>query len=197
MFTGIITDVGRIEEISRTKDLKLTIKTDYKHKELLIGSSIACSGPCLTIVESRDNLFSVEVSNETISKTNISTWAEGHLINLEKGLKVGDEIGGHFVTGHVDGIIRLLDKKQDAGSIILTFQQDKEFKMFIAPKGSVTIDGVSLTINESFENEFTVNIIDHTQKNTTLGNLDIGQYVNIEVDMFARYIYQINKNYSL
>ncbi len=194
MFTGIITDIGRIEEISKRNDLKLTIKTNFSHADLSIGSSVACSGPCLTIVDSKDNFFSVEVSNETISKTNITSWSEGHLINLEKGLKVGDEIGGHFVTGHIDGTIKLLHKKQDAGSIILTFQQNKELQKYLAPKGSVTIDGVSLTINDSNKNDFTVNIIDHTQKKTTLGSIDIGQLANIEVDMFARYIYQMNNN---
>ncbi len=194
MFTGIITDIGRIENISRKKDLKLTIKTNFKHKDLVIGSSIACSGPCLTIVDSKENFFSVEISNETISKTNIGSWTEGHLINLEKGLRVGDEIGGHFVTGHVDGVIKLIDKRQDLGSIVLTFQQEKSLTKFLAPKGSVSIDGVSLTINQSFQNKFTVNIIDHTQKNTTLGNIDIGQSANIEVDMFSRYIFQLKNN---
>ena len=193
MFTGIITDIGKIKKISKNKDLKVSIQTKFKQDDLVIGSSIACSGPCLTIVESEDNSFSVEVSNETISKTNISQWKSGHLINLEKGLKVGDEIGGHFVTGHIDGVIRLIDRKIDSGSIILTFEQNKDLIRFIPPKGSVSIDGVSLTINKSLENEFTVNIIDHTQKNTTLGELDIGQLVNIEVDMFARYINQLNK----
>lgn len=194
MFTGIITDVGRIENISKNKDLRLTIQTSFKQENLVVGSSIACSGPCLTIVESKDNLFSVEVSNETISKTNIRKWKPGNLINLEKGLKVGDEIGGHFVTGHIDGVIKLIDKKSDAGSLVLTFEQNKDLRKFIPPKGSISIEGVSLTINKSLENEFTVNIIDHTQKNTTLGELVIGQSVNIEVDMFARYINQLNKN---
>ena len=194
MFTGIITDVGKIEKISRNKDLKIFLSTNFKIEELDIGSSIACSGPCLTIVESKGNIFSVEVSNETISKTTIGEWIEGRSVNLEKGLKVGDDIGGHFVTGHIDGVTELLDKKKDAGSLVLSFEQNDELRKFMPSKGSISIDGVSLTINDSLEDHFTVNIIGHTQKQTTLGEINIGQKVNIEVDMFARYINQLNKN---
>ncbi len=193
MFTGIITDIGMINEITKTNDLRISISTKFDFENLVIGSSIACSGPCLTIVESKNNFFSVEVSNETISKTNIGNWKEGYPINLEKGLKVGDEIGGHFVTGHIDGVTELLDLKRDDGSMILRFKNKKKFNKFLPPKGSISIDGVSLTVNESNEEYFAVNIIDHTQKNTTLGEIHIGQIVNIEVDMFARYIDQLNK----
>jgi riboflavin synthase len=190
MFTGIVTDIGMIASVEKKNggDLRLGIYTNYDLNKTDIGASIACSGCCLTVVRKIDDIFFVDVSAETISKTNIGDWTDGTKINLEQALKIGDELGGHIVSGHVDGLATLIGLEQEDGSHILTFEVLKELGGFIAPKGSVTIDGISLTVNEVDGTHFGVNIIPHTWEKTTLGQIKIGDTVHIEIDMLARYV---------
>ena len=196
MFTGIVSRVGKIEDISHPNDWELSISiikssqsdNPFELDKLIIGASIACSGICLTLKKIADNLLFFDVSDETASKTNFLHWKVGTIINLEKSLKVGDEIAGHFVSGHIDGVTELKDKKFLKKSTLLNFFIPKKIEKFICEKGSVTLDGVSLTVNKVLKNKFSVNIIPHTNKITTLGKLKKGDKVNIEVDILARYI---------
>ncbi len=189
MFTGIITDIGTVASIEKkAKDIRLSIYTNFDLNKTDIGASIACSGCCLTVTKKIDDMFFVDVSNETISKTNIGSWTDGTKLNLEQSLKMGDELGGHIVSGHVDGLATLISLKQEGMSWRLTFEVPKELGGYIAPKGSVSIDGISLTVNEVKGATFGVNIIPHTWENTTLGRITEGGKVHLEIDMLARYV---------
>ena len=195
MFTGIITDKGVVSSITHQGgDLRIGIQTKFDLSKTDIGASIACAGCCLTVVEKQDNIFFVDVSGESISKTNIGTWNEGTTINLEPSLKMGDELGGHIVSGHVDGVVLVKDIKPEGDSHRLTLDVPKDLAGFIAPKGSVTLDGVSLTVNEVEGTSFGVNIIPHTWDQTTLGQLKAGDQAHIEIDMLARYVASIIAN---
>jgi len=188
MFTGIITDVGTVRSIEKRGDTRMEITTRYDTSSIDIGASICCSGACMTVVEKRDDWFAVEASAETLSKTVLGSWQEGTRINLERALKAGDEMGGHVVSGHVDGTAEVTTKEGEGDSLRIGFKIAGHLKGYIASKGSVTIDGVSLTVNEVNDDTFGVNLIAHTQQETTLGNLSAGDIVNVEIDMLARYV---------
>jgi riboflavin synthase len=192
MFTGIITDVGTVRKAEREADLRLTLGSGYDMDSVDLGASIACSGVCLTVVDKGPDWFAVDVSDETISRTAPGMWSEGARLNLERALRVGDELGGHIVTGHVDGTGEVLGLCEAGGSKRIGLAVSLDLGKSIAPKGSVTVDGVSLTVNDVEEVEdrthFSVNIIPHTAAHTTLGNLAQGQHCNIEIDVLARYI---------
>lgn len=188
MFTGIVTDLGKIRAMSGSDILRLEIETTYDLATVDIGASVACSGACLTVVEKGEDWFAFEASHETLEKTTMGQWSEGTVINLERALKVGDELGGHLVSGHVDGVGRVVGKTQDGESWRFRFEAPEDLSAFIAPKGSVVVDGVSLTVNEVDNNVFGVNIIPHTAAVTTFGSLEEGDRVNLEIDMLARYL---------
>lgn len=188
MFTGIITDVGRVRRVIPGGDRRIEVETTFDTASIDIGASVACSGCCLTVVEKGAGWLAFEVSGETVSKTTLGDWAEGTRINLERALRMGDELGGHVVSGHVDGIGRLVAAADEGGSRRLTFEAPGYLPRFIAPKGSITVDGVSLTVNEVGGRTFGVNIIPHTREQTTLGSLEAGDAVNLEIDMLARYV---------
>ncbi|MES2334188.1 MAG: riboflavin synthase [Pseudomonadota bacterium] len=193
MFTGIVTDVGRIVETRVTGDLRARIATRYDVGGIDIGASIACDGVCLTVValgSEPEAWFDVEISAETLSKTNIgrSGWPVGKRINLERALRVGDELGGHIVSGHVDGVAEVVRVAPEGGSVRVTFRAPEALARFIAPKGSVALNGTSLTVNEVEGAEFGVNFIPHTQSVTTWGEVAVGDRVNLEVDTMARYV---------
>ena len=188
MFTGIVTDVGTIVEISGGMEKIFSIQTGYEVGSINIGSSIACAGICLTVTEIGTDHISVLASTETVDKTTIGVWGVGDQINLERALRVGDELGGHFVTGHVDGVVAVNTILNSEKSLQVWFGLEEWLGAFIVPKCSVTIDGVSLTVNTVTDDAFSVNIIPHTQEVTTLGSIDIAKKVNVEVDVLARYI---------
>ena len=188
MFTGIITDIGELVSLHKQGDWQLRIKTNWKTKEITIGSSIACSGICLTVIGGQDNYFDVAASMETVSVTTIQNWEIGTQINLERALRMGDELGGHIVSGHVDGIATITDIRPEKDSHHICFEIDDTLNCLLASKGSVTIDGISLTVNSVANNSFDVNIIAHTWQQTTLGNSEVGDTVNLEIDMLARYV---------
>ncbi|MEK9573898.1 MAG: riboflavin synthase [Candidatus Puniceispirillaceae bacterium] len=188
MFTGIITAIGQIEELKDTGDRWLKITTPWACDKIDLGASIACSGVCLTVVERADNWFAVEVSAESLSRTTIGGWQKGSQINLERALRLGDELGGHIVSGHVDGLASIEAITPIGDSHKLDIRVPEDVSKFIAEKGSVTLDGVSLTVNEVEGSCFAVNIIDHTWTHTTLGHATIGQQLNLEIDMLARYV---------
>ncbi|HET7282439.1 MAG TPA: riboflavin synthase [Sphingomicrobium sp.] len=193
MFTGIVTDVGTVRSAEKRGDLRLKIGTSYDLGTVDLGASISCSGVCLTVVDKGQDWFAVDVSGETISKTAADHWLEGAKLNLERALRLGDELGGHIVTGHVDAVAQIVGTCPEGDSTRIGISVPVELAPMIAPKGSVTLDGVSLTVNEVREAEdgsthFAVNIIPHTAQNTTLGNLRQGQQLNVEVDVLARYI---------
>mgnify|MGYP001324869160 CR=1 FL=1 len=188
MFTGIITDIGELISLDKQGDWQLRIKTHWNTKDIDIGASIACSGICLTVLDRKGDYFDVSASMETVSITTLQTWQLGKKINLERALRVGDELGGHIVSGHVDGIITLSEIKPDNDSYRLKFLIDDKFKGLIASKGSVCIDGISLTVNSVTDSSFDVNIISHTWNETTIGNCVVGDVANLEIDMLARYV---------
>jgi len=188
MFTGIVTDVGELVGSTGVAEKELVIKTGYVVASIEVGSSIACAGVCLTVTETGADWFGVLASKETLEKTTIADWEVGRLVNLERALCVGDELGGHFVTGHIDGTLCVKNLLDSGKSLEVQVEMEPWVRSYIAQKGSVAIDGVSLTINEVRETAFSVNVIPHTQKVTTLGNLVAGKMVNVEVDMFARYL---------
>ncbi len=188
MFTGIVTDIGEIRSLERRGDLRARIGTAYDTQSIDIGASIACSGVCLTVVELGPDWFDVEISAETLDKTNIGQWGEGQKINLERALKVGDELGGHIVSGHVDGLAEIVEMRPEGDSVRYTFEAPRALARFIAPKGSVALDGTSLTVNEVDKTRFGVNIIPHTQEVTTWGATKVGDKVNLEIDTLARYV---------
>lgn len=188
MFTGIITDLGRVRAVADGAMRRLTIETAYQAEDIPIGASIACSGACLSVVERGAGWFAVEASAETLGKTTVAAWKAGTRVNLERPLRLGDELGGHLVQGHVDGVGRLTDRRPDGGSLRLTIEAPADLAPFIAPKGSIAIDGVSLTVNEVAGSRFGVNIIPITQRETNLGALAVGDLVNLEIDLMARYV---------
>lgn len=198
MFTGIITDVGELVDLRDEGDRRLTIATRYDPDTIDIGASIACSGACLTVIEKgrHDNgrgFFVVQASKETLDLTTLCDWAVGRRINLERALRLGDELGGHLVTGHVDGVATILSREPEGQSVRFRFQAPDGLARFIAAKGSVTLDGTSLTVNEVEDTVFGVNIIPHTQDVTTWGGAKAGDLVNIEIDMMARYVARLGE----
>jgi riboflavin synthase len=192
MFTGIVTDVGTIDAATGgPAAMRLRVRTSYDLAAIDIGDSIACNGCCLTVVEKAAGCFAVDASHETLAKTTLSGWKAGRRVNLERALKVGDELGGHIVLGHVDGIAEVTGLREEGGSRRITFTAPRDLAKFIAPKGSVTLDGVSLTVNEVAGEAFGVNIIPHTLAVTTLGELAVGGRANMEIDTVARYVARI------
>jgi riboflavin synthase len=189
MFTGIVTDVGRVRAIRDTnRDRRFEIETRFDVASIDMGASISHAGCCLTVVEKGEGWFAVEVSGETLAVTTLGDWTEGRRVNLERAAKVGDELGGHIVSGHVDGIGEVLSVAEEGGSHRVSIRAPKPLHRFIAPKGSITIEGVSLTVNEVEDDVFGVNLIPHTWDVTTLGELKPGARVNLEIDMLARYL---------
>ena len=188
MFTGIITDIGRVRRLRRGELLDLKIATAFDTATIPLGASIACSGACLTVVAVEPGAFAVQASVETLARTTLGEWEEGTLVNLEKSLRLGDELGGHLVLGHVDGMARIVERRSEAESVRFVFEAPEELALFIAPKGSVALDGVSLTVNEVAQNRFGVNIIPHTLACTTFGSVRVGQRMNLEIDLIARYV---------
>lgn len=197
MFTGIITDVGTVQLIAKRGDTTIKIATAYDPATIAIGASIACSGPCLTVIakggKEGDAWFSVEASAETLSKTTLGSWAPGTRVNLERSLKVGEEIGGHIVSGHIDGVGEVVSVKPEGDSIRFTIRTPKQLAKFIAAKGSICLEGTSLTVNEVDGTTFGVNIIPHTAKVTTWGDVKAGDKINIEIDMLARYLARLKE----
>ena len=197
MFTGIITDVGQVRRIEKRGDTHLVIATHYDIGAIDIGASIACSGVCLTVADKGDGAepwFAVTASAETLSKTTLGHWKAGDSVNLERPLKLGDELGGHIVVGHVDGVAEIVSVKPEGESRRLTFSVPPELARFIAPKGSIALDGVSLTVNEVDGPKFGVNLIPHTLSVTTFGTAAQGTRVNLEVDLMARYVARLIKS---
>ena len=189
MFTGIVTDVGRLRAVRETnRDLRFEVETSFDLSTIDMGASISHAGCCLTIVEKGDDWFAVEISGETISLTTLGAWKEGDPINLERAARVGDELGGHIVSGHVDGVGEVVSIESEGGSHRVKIRVPRPLHRFIAPKGSITVDGVSLTVNEVEDDVFGVNLIPHTWDVTTLGRLKPGAKVNLEIDMLARYL---------
>ena len=193
MFTGIVTDVGTVRSAEQRGDLRLAIATAYDLETVDLGASIACSGVCLTVVDKGDDWFAVDLSGETVSKTAADHWREGARLNLERALRLGDELGGHIVTGHVDAVAEIVGTCPEGDSTRVGLSAPAGLAAMIAPKGSVTVDGVSLTVNdvrtaEDGSTHFSVNIIPHTAQHTTLGDLQLSQHVNVEVDVLARYL---------
>src|SRR5438477_6783118 len=192
MFTGIITDLGRVQRLRRSAGpeggLELTIATAYNIDEIPLGASIACSGPCLTVVAVEPGAFAVQASAETLACSTLAEWAEGTPVNLERALRLGDELGGHLVSGHVDGVARLVERRPEGDSVRFTIEAPAPLARYIAPKGSVALDGVSLTVNEVEGGRFGVNIIPYTLAHTSLGEARPGQRLNLEIDTIARYV---------
>jgi riboflavin synthase len=200
MFTGIITDIGHVSAVEARGDLRVTIATSYDTAGLAIGASVACSGVCLTVVAKAPGQFSVDVSHETQSRTAAGQWVAGRRLNLERALKVGDELGGHIVTGHVDAVGTIESVAPDGDSTRIAIQVPKAIAPFIAPKGSVCLDGVSLTVNTVTDNPagavFTINIIPHTASWTTFDSVKPGDEINIEIDVLARYLARMRESLS-
>jgi len=191
MFTGIITDVGRVLELEQQGDLRARIGTTYDVDGIDLGASIACNGVCLTVIAlGRDpqNWFDVQISAESVGKTNVGGWTVGGRLNLERALKVGDELGGHIVSGHVDGVAEIVAMRNEGDSTRVTFRAPEDLAKFIAPKGSVALDGTSLTVNEVDGRDFGINFIPHTKAETTWGGVAVGDKINLEIDMMARYV---------
>ena len=194
MFTGIVTDVGEITSLTpggQAGDRRFVIRTRHDMAPIAMGASIACSGCCLTVIEKGADWFAVEASGETLDKTHLGDWKQGHRINLELSLRLGDELGGHLVYGHVDGVGRIVSMTPEGGSVRFVFEAPADLARFIASKGSIAVDGISLTVNQVEGNRFGINIISHTQAVTTLGTAKPGQRVNLEVDMLARYVQRL------
>ncbi|MCK0070408.1 riboflavin synthase [Kordiimonas laminariae] len=192
MFTGIVTDVGTVQSVEGEGDVRLKLSTSYDTSGIDIGASIACSGVCLTVVTKGDNFFSADVSRETISVTNLGAWEKGTEVNLERSLKVGDELGGHIVTGHVDCVGEIVTFESVDESILLQILVPEAFGHNVAKKGSITINGVSLTVNEVEDLEdstkVSINVIPHTQEVTNFRQAQVGDKVNVEFDILARYV---------
>ena len=200
MFTGIITDIGHIAALEDRGDLRARIRTSYDTATIEIGASIACDGVCLTVVVLGPDWFDVDISAETLSKTAIGGaepknhgWREGSRINLERSLKLGDELGGHIVSGHVDGVARIEAMEEEGDSTRITFRAPEALARFIAPKGSIALNGTSLTVNEVDGDRFGVNLIPHTKVVTTWGDAAVGDPVNLEIDTLARYVARLQE----
>ncbi|MEQ9042619.1 MAG: riboflavin synthase [Alphaproteobacteria bacterium] len=188
MFTGIITDIGRVRAIAPAGDTRIEIATGLDLSDLAIGGSIACSGVCLSVVEKGKDWFAVQASSETLARTTLGNWRKGTPVNLERAVRLGDELSGHLLSGHIDGTARVLDVKPDGESLRFRIQAPAALQHYVAPKGSIALDGVSLTVNEVEGAEFTVNLIPHTRQMTTFGSAKAGTQVNMEVDLLARYL---------
>jgi len=192
MFTGIVTDVGTVRSAEQRGDLRLTIESGYDMAKVDLGASIACSGVCLTVVDKGEGWFAVDVSAETVSRTAADLWREGSRLNLERPLRLGDELGGHIVTGHVDAVATILSAEPEGDSLRLTLAVPRSLAPMIAAKGSIALDGVSLTVNDVQDGgettRFAVNIIPHTAQQTTLGSAQPGRQLNVEADVLARYL---------
>jgi riboflavin synthase len=193
MFTGIVTDVGRVLDLRQEGDLRARIGCGYDMGTVDIGASIACEGVCLTVIDKGADWFDVQISAETVSKTNLSGWRAGKRLNLERALKVGDELGGHIVSGHVDGVARVVAQHPEGDSQRVTFRAPEDLARFIAPKGSVALNGTSLTVNEVAGCDFGINFIPHTRAVTTWGEVAVGDAVNLEVDTMARYVARLRE----
>jgi riboflavin synthase len=188
MFTGIITDIGRVRALRSDGDTRIEIATGYEERAISIGASIACSGVCLTAIDKGSGWFAVQASAETLSCTTVGGWRPGTPVNLEQALKVGDEMGGHIVSGHVDGVGRVVAITPEGASRRFVFESPSQLARFIASKGCIAVDGISLTVNEVDDVRFGVNIIAHTLAVTTLGRARPGDLVNLEIDLLARYV---------
>lgn len=192
MFTGIITDVGTIRAAEQRGDLRLVVGTAYDLATVELGSSISCSGVCLTVVDKGDDWFAVDVSGETRSRTAADHWQQGAKLNLERALRLGDELGGHIVTGHIDAVAEVVEVRQEGDSVRIEVGVAGQFAPMIAPKGSITLDGVSLTVNQVRQagesTRFSINIIPHTAQHTSFADLRVGRQLNVEVDVLARYL---------
>lgn len=202
MFTGIVTDIGTVRAADPRGDLRLVIGCGYDMAGVALGASIACSGACLTVVDKGPDWFAVDISGETQSKTAPGLWQKGARLNLERALRLGDELGGHLVTGHVDGLGTITAAVPQGDSTRLTIAVPRALGAALAPKGSVTLDGVSLTVNDVADQRdgsthFAINLIPHTQAVTTLGALTVGQAVNIEIDVLARYLFRMEQYRAL
>src|SRR5438067_7986452 len=192
MFTGIVTDVGTVRKVEQRGDLRLQIQTGYDTSTIELGASVACSGACLTVVDKGEDWFAVDVSGETVSRTATDHWREGAKLNLERSLRLGDELGGHIVTGHVDAVGEVTAVHSEGDSTRIAIRVLRQIGPMIAPKGSIALDGVSLTVNTVADvddsTSVTVNIIPHTGQQTTLGQIAVGRQLNVEGDVLARYI---------
>src|SRR3954454_22092130 len=192
MFTGIVTDVGTVRKAQQRGDLRLVVATGYDTATINLGASIACSGVCLTVVDKGDDWFAVDLSAETVSRTAADLWREGAKLNLERSLRMGDELGGHIVTGHVDAVGEVVEAASDGDSVRIAVEAPKNLAGMIAPKGSIALDGVSLTVNSVEDSaeatRFTINLIPHTAGETTFGQIAPVRQLNVEVDVLARYI---------
>jgi riboflavin synthase len=191
MFTGIITDIGTVRAVAPAgagSDTRFEIATAYDTGAIVLGASICCSGACLTVVKTGPGWFAVDASAETLACTTLGAWRAGTRINLEQALKVGDELGGHIVSGHVDAVATVVGRREEGGSVRFEVEVPEAFARYVAPKGSVALDGVSLTVNEVAGRRFGVNIIPHTQRHTTFEGVGPGGHVNMEVDVLARYV---------
>ncbi len=201
MFTGIVTDLGNVRGIERAADARFVFNTAYDPNSIAMGASIACSGACLTVIDKGRGAegmawFAADVSAETLSKTTLGDWQAGTPVNFERALRLGEELGGHLVSGHVDGVATVRERSEEGGSVRLTLGAPKFLMRFIAPKGSVVLDGVSLTVNTvndtgGIDGGFSVNIVPHTARVTTLGACQPGLRVNLEIDMLARYVQRL------
>ena len=188
MFTGIITDIATVRTIKKTGDTRFEFTTSFDTSKIVLGASIACNGACMTVIETGDDWFAIEASAESLSRTTLGDLVVGSKVNLEQATRVGDELGGHIVSGHVDGVATLTKRVPEGDSLRLTFEVPEAFEKYIASKGSVTLEGVSLTVNEVDGNTFGINLIPHTQNETTLGAKQPGDRINFEIDMLARYV---------
>ena len=188
MFTGIVTDLGAVRLIERHGDTRIEIETAYDTDAIELGASVACSGPCLTVVDKASGWFAVEASAETLARTTLGEWRAGTRVNLERAMRVGEELGGHIVSGHVDAVASVVETLPEGDSVRFLFDAPENLAKYIAPKGSVALDGVSLTVNEVDGNRFGVNVIGHTRAATTFGERRAGDRVNLEIDTIARYV---------
>lgn len=193
MFTGIITDIGTITQLEQQGDLRARIATGYDTAGIELGASIASDGVCLTVVDLGPGWYEVQISAETVSKTNLRSWASGQRVNLERALRVGDELGGHIVSGHVDGVAEVIAVRDEGDSTRVTLRAPADLARFIAPKGSVALNGTSLTVNEVDGADFGINFIPHTKAVTTWGDVAVGDLVNLEIDTLARYVARLNE----
>lgn len=197
MFTGIVTDIGEVLALEQRGDLRARISTRYDVEQIDLGASIACDGVCLTVVETGHSdisgWFEVDISAETIAASALGAWVAGRPVNLERALRVGDELGGHIVSGHVDGMAEIMEMRHEGDSTRVTLKAPELLAPFIAPKGSIALDGISLTVNEVNGPDFGVNLIPHTKQVTTWGKLAVGQVVNIEIDTLARYVARLRE----
>jgi riboflavin synthase len=193
MFTGIITDLGRVGAIAQSGDMRAQIETGYDTTGIDLGASIASDGVCLTVVDLGPGWYDVDISAETLSKTNLGDWTVGRRVNLERALKVGDELGGHIVSGHVDGVAEVVAVKGEGDSTRVSLRAPAHLARFIAPKGSVALNGTSLTVNEVEGEVFGVNLISHTKAVTNWGEVRVGDRVNLEIDTLARYVARLNE----